>query len=29
MNKINNINNIPRWNYTIGMLPTSYLESMI
>lgn len=28
MNKINIINNIPRWDYTIGMLPTSFLESM-
>ena len=28
MEKINNIINIPKWNYTIGQLPASYLESM-
>ena len=28
MEKINNVGVIPKFNYTLGMLPTSFLESM-
>lgn len=28
MDKINNLNNVPRFRYTLGQLPTSFLESM-